>query len=47
VLQEITYREAKFVAHTRRLILDFGRSFVGHVAVFTVLQDWLVQAVSP
>ena len=26
MLQEIMYRAAKFVAHARRLVLDFGRA---------------------
>ena len=28
------YRAAKFVAHARRLVLDFGRGFASHVQVF-------------
>lgn len=47
VLQEIMYRAAKFVAHARRLVLDFGRNFVGHVMVFVALQDRLLRAASP
>lgn len=47
VLQEIMYRAAKFVAHARKLILDFGRNFAGHVKVFAVLQDRLLKAASP
>jgi hypothetical protein len=47
VLQEIMYRAAKFVAHARRLILDFGRNFAGHVRVFVALQDRLLRAASP
>jgi hypothetical protein len=47
VLQEIMYRAAKFVAHARRLILDFGRGFAGHVQVFVALQDRLLRAASP
>jgi len=47
VLQEIMYRAAKFVAHARRLVLDFGRGFACHVQVFLVLQDRLMKAASP
>jgi hypothetical protein len=47
VLQEIMYRAAKFVAHARALILDFGRNFAGHVKVFVALQDRLLRAASP
>jgi hypothetical protein len=47
VLQEIMYRAAKFVAHARRLILDFGRNFAGHMRVFVALQDRLLRAASP
>lgn len=47
VLQEIMYRAAKFVAHARRLVLDFGRNFAGHVQVFVALQERLLQAASP
>lgn len=47
VLQEIMYRAAKFVAHARRLVLDFGRHFTDHVRVFVVLQDRLLRAASP
>lgn len=41
VLQEIMYRAAKFSAHARRLILDFGRHVVAHVQVFVAVQNWL------
>lgn len=41
VLQEIMYRAAKFVAHARRLVLDFGRNVAAHVKVFVTLQDRL------
>jgi hypothetical protein len=34
VLQEIMYRAAKFVAHARRLVLDFGRGVAAHAQVF-------------
>jgi hypothetical protein len=47
VLQEIMYRAAKFVAHARKLILDFGRGFAGHVQVFVALQQRLLRAASP
>lgn len=47
VLQEIMYRAAKFVAHARRLVLDFGRNFAGHVRVFVAVQDRLPRAASP
>lgn len=47
VLQEIMYRAAKFVAHARRLVLDFGRGFAKHVQVFAALQDRLLKAASP
>jgi hypothetical protein len=47
VLQEIMYRAAKFVAHARKLTLDFGRNFAGHVKVFVALQDRLLRAASP
>jgi hypothetical protein len=38
VLQEIMYRAAKFVAHARRLVLDFGRGVAAHVKVFEAVQ---------
>jgi hypothetical protein len=47
VLQEIMYRAAKFVAHARRLTLDFGRGVIAHVKVFTALQDRLLRTTSP
>jgi hypothetical protein len=47
VLQEIMYRAAKFVAHARRLMLDFGRNVAEHVKVFVALQERLVRAASP
>jgi hypothetical protein len=47
VLQEIMYRAAKFVAHARKLVLDFGRNFADHVKVFVALQERLVRAASP
>lgn len=47
VLQEIMYRAAKFVAHARQLVLDFGRGFAKHVQVFVVLQERLLKAASP
>jgi len=47
VLQEIMYRAAKFVAHARQLVLDFGRGFAKHVQVFVALQKRLLKAASP
>lgn len=47
VLQEIMYRAAKFVAHARRLVLDFGRGVAAHAQVFIVLQERLLNAASP
>lgn len=41
VLQEIMYRAAKFVAHARRLVLDFGRGVAAHAAVFLYVQERL------
>ena len=41
------YRAAKFVAHARKRVLDFGRNFAGHVRVFATLQDRLWRAASP
>jgi len=46
VLQEIMYRAAKFVAHARRLILDFGRGVAANVEVFVTLQNRLMAAAS-
>lgn len=46
VLQEIMYRAAKFVAHARRLLLDFGRGVAASVEVFVTLQNRLMAAVS-
>jgi len=46
VPQEIMYRAAKFVAHARRLILDFGRGVAANVAVFVMLQNRLWAAAS-
>jgi len=43
VLQEIMYRAAKFVAHARRLVLDFGCGVVAHTKVFIALQERLLQ----
>jgi hypothetical protein len=42
VLQEIMYRAAKFVAHARRLVLDFGRGVAAHAEVFMALQRRLL-----
>lgn len=47
VLQEIMYRAAKFVAHARKLILDFGRGVAAHANVFIALQDRLLRVASP
>jgi len=47
VLQELMYRAAKFVEHARRLVLDFGRNFAGHIKVFVALQERLWRAASP
>ena len=47
VLQEIMYRAAKFVAHARRLTLDFGRGVAAHANVFVGLQERLLRAASP
>lgn len=47
VLQEIMYRAAKFVAHARKLVLDFGRNFADQVKVFVALQERLWRAASP
>ena len=41
VLQEIMYLAAKFVAHARRLVLDFGREVAAHAEVFLHLQERL------
>lgn len=46
VLQEIMYRAAKFVAHARRLILDFGRDVAAHTRVFITLRERLMAAAS-
>lgn len=40
------YRAAKFVAHARRLALDFGRGVAAHVKVFEAIQNRLL-AVAP
>lgn len=47
VLQEVMYRAAKFVAHARRLTLDFGRGVAAHANVFAELQGRLFRAASP
>jgi hypothetical protein len=41
VLQDIMYRAAKFVAHARGLVLDFGRGVAAHAAVFLHVQERL------
>jgi hypothetical protein len=41
------YRAAKFVAHARKLVLEFGRNVAEHVKVFVALQERLVRAASP
>lgn len=47
VLQEIMYRAAQFVAHARKLILNFGRGVAAHVEAFAAVQAHLVKAASP
>jgi hypothetical protein len=47
VLQEIMYRAAKFVAHARRLVLDFGRGVAAHAQVFAAVQDRLLRTALP
>jgi hypothetical protein len=47
VLQEIMYRAAKFVAHARKLVLDFGRGVAAHTHVFIALQERLWRVASP
>lgn len=47
VLQEIMYRAAKFVAHARKLVLDFGRGVAAHANVFIALQERLLRTASP
>lgn len=47
VLQEIMYRAAKFAAHARKLILDFGRGAAAHANMFIVRQERLLQVASP
>ena len=47
VLQEIMYRAAKFTAHARRLVLDFGRGVAAHVHAFAAVQQRLMQALAP
>ncbi len=44
VLLEEMYRVAMFVAHVRRLVLDFGRGLASHEA-FVALLDRLLRAV--
>ena len=46
VLQEIMYRAAKFIAHARKLVLDFGRGVAAHAQVFIALQERLWRAAS-
>lgn len=41
VLQEVMYRAAKFTAHARRLLLDFGRNVEAHVRAFVDVQTHL------
>jgi hypothetical protein len=41
VLQEVMYRAAQFVAHARRLLLDFGRGVAAHARVFVDVQTRL------
>jgi len=47
VLQEVMYRAAKFVAHARRLVLDFGRGVARHVKVFEAVQTRLCAMALP
>jgi hypothetical protein len=47
VLQEVMYRAAQFVAHARRLILDFGACARHAVPVFVHVQGRLRAARSP
>ena len=47
VLQEIMYRAAKFAAHARKRVLDFGRNFADYVKVFVAMQERLLRASSP
>ena len=47
VLQEVMYRAAQFVAHARRLVLDFGAYARQVVPVFVHVQDHLLAARSP
>jgi hypothetical protein len=47
VPQEVMYRAVKFVAHARKLILDFGRGVAAHAQVFITLRDRLLKAASP
>jgi hypothetical protein len=47
VLQEIMYRAAKFVAHARQRVLDFGRGVAAHAQVFAAVQDRLLRTALP
>jgi len=47
VLQEIMSGAAHFVAHARRVVLNFGRNVAGHIKVFVALQERLLRAASP
>ena len=47
VVREFMDRAAKFVAHARKRVLDFGRNFADHVKVFVALQERLLRAASP
>lgn len=41
VLQETMYRAARFIAHARRLVLDFGRGVLAHAEVFLHVREHL------
>jgi hypothetical protein len=47
VLQEVMYRAAQFIAHARRLVLDFGACARHIVPVFAHVQARLLAASSP
>lgn len=47
VLQEVMYRAAQFIAHARRLVLDFGACAHHIVPVFAYVQERLLAARSP
>lgn len=47
LLQEFMYRAAKFVAHARRLVLNYGRGVAAHANVFIAQQERLLRVTSP